>query len=216
MRAGAARGVLEQFEGVGHGRPLSAARGSLLAVIVPVDPAALWGRPRRLGELALAAGGRSRQAVTGVGVSGLVSSVPGLAQGFRQARLALTATGHGGTVAVFEELGVLQFLLAPAERGDLEQFAARVLGPLVGHDRAKGSDLVHSLEVYLECDCNIGRAAGVLYVHYKTMRNRLQRIEELTQLQMDRQRDRFDAQLALKILRVTGSGTPVRPEAHSH
>ena len=134
--------------------------------------------------------------------------VPELALGYRQAQLALTATGHAGTVAVFEELGVLQFLLAPAERADLDQFAGRVLGPLLSHDRAKGSDLLHTLEVYLDADCNIGRAANLLYVHYKTMRNRLQRIEELSHLQLDRQGDRFDAQLALKILRLSAASAP--------
>ena len=209
VRAGAARAVLEQFEGVGRARPLSAARGSLLVVIVPVDPATPWSRPRRLGDLALAGGGRTGQIVTGVGVSGLVTSVRGLSLGFRQAQLALTATGHAGSVAVFEELGVLQFLLAPAERADLDQFAGRVLGPLVGHDRAKGSDLLRTLEIYLDADCNIGRAATLLFVHYKTMRNRLQRIEELTHLQLDRQTDRFDAQLALKIIRLAAPASRV-------
>ena len=60
-----------------------------------------------------------------------------------------------------------------------------------------------SAQCYLDADCNIGRAANLLFVHYKTMRNRLQRIEELTNMELDRQADRFNAQLALKILRLT-------------
>ncbi len=203
VRGAAARTVLERFEGIGRARPVSATRASLLAIIVPVDPDAAAIPARQLGTLALSGAGRASETVTGVGVSGLVTSVPGLSLGFRQAQLALTATGHAGTVAVFEELGVLQFLLAPTERADLEQFAGQILGTLVAYDRSKGSDLVRSLECYLDADCNIGRASSVLFVHYKTMRNRLQRIEELTGMQLDRQADRFNAQLALKILRLT-------------
>lgn len=203
VRGAAARTVLERFEGIGRARPVSATRASLLAIIVPVDPDIAVIPPRQLGTLALSGAGRASETVTGVGVSGLVTSVPGLSLGFRQAQLALTATGHAGTVAVFEELGVLQFLLAPTERADLEQFAGQILGTLVAYDRSKGSDLVRSLECYLDADCNIGRAANQLFVHYKTMRNRLQRIEELTHMELDRQADRFNAQLALKILRLT-------------
>ena len=56
------------------------------------------------------------------------------------------------------------------------------------------------------CACSAER----LFVHHKTMRYRLQRVQEHTGLRLERQEDRFNAQLALKILRLsrTESGDP--------
>ena len=179
--------------------------------------AAEWAR--HLGELATSAvsSGELRAVA---GVSGVVESVLGFREGFRQARFALSAASlPQQPVVVFEALGVLQFLLTPAERPDLERFVEQTLGRLLDYDRARKSNLVQTLEGYLACDCNLHRAAERLFVHHKTMRYRLQRIQTLSGLRLDRQDDRFNVQLALKIMRLvtpppstTAAYAPPRPE----
>ena len=62
--------------------------------------------------------------------------------------------------------------------------------------------LIATVEAYLASDCNLHRAAQRLFVHPKTMRYRLQRMHSLTGLRFDQQDDRFNLQLALKILRL--------------
>jgi DNA-binding PucR family transcriptional regulator len=147
-----------------------------------------------------------RGARAAAGVSGLVRAVSGFPDAYRQARFALSAAaGSAAAVAVFEELGVVQFLLAPAERTDLDQFAQRVVGPLLEHDRVRRSELVRTLDAYLSANCHLQRSSDRLFIHHKTMRYRLHRIQELTGLRLDHQEDRFNAQLALKIL---GLGAP--------
>jgi sugar diacid utilization regulator/GAF domain-containing protein len=182
------------------------ARRANLFVVLASQPragAAEWAR--HLGELTVsvvASGGL--QAVAGV--SGVVESVLGFPEGFRQAHFALSAASlPEQPVMVFEALGVLQFLLTPAERPDLERFVEQTLGGLVDYDRAHKTSLVPTLEAYLACDCNLQRAAERLFVHHKTMRYRLQRIHALSGLRLDRQDDRFNAQLALKIMRLVTS-----------
>ena len=49
---------------------------------------------------------------------------------------------------------------------------------------------------------SLTRTAAGLYVHPKTVRYRLRRVEELTHRDLSEQRDRFDAQLAIAILRA--------------
>lgn len=181
-----------------------ARRANLFVVLAPQprDGAAEWAR--RLGELAVsvvAAPGGLRAVA---GISGVVDSVLGFPEGFRQARFALSAASRPEQpVVVFEALGVLQFLLTPAERPDLERFVEQTLGGLVAYDQAHRTSLVATLEAYLGCDCNLQRAAERLFVHHKTMRYRLQRIHALSGLRLDRQDDRFNAQLALKIMRLS-------------
>src|SRR5204862_1000137 len=68
-----------------------------------------------------------------VGVSSPVEHVAGFPEGWREARLALSAATPAAP-GLFEELGVLQFLLAPTSRAELDSFARRHLGPLLEYD----------------------------------------------------------------------------------
>ena len=78
---------------------------------------------------------------------------------------------------VFDELG-LERLLASAPADDLAEFVEHAIGPLVDHDRTNDSDLVETLEVWLETR-NMAEAARRTHVHYNTLKNRLERIETI-------------------------------------
>jgi sugar diacid utilization regulator/putative methionine-R-sulfoxide reductase with GAF domain len=181
-------------------------RGDLFVTLVPLPPDDAVDQARQLGELAVSAvQSPTLRAVAGVG--GIVDSVLELPEGFRQARFALAATSlPQHPVMVFDELGVLQFLLTPSDRADLDRFVERTLGVLLDYDRVHRTKLVPTIEAYLAADCNLHRAAEQLFVHPKTMRYRLQRMQSLTGLRFNRQDDRFNLQLALKILRLGHGG----------
>src|SRR6266566_6072630 len=104
------------------------------------------------------------------------------------------------SASLFAGLGVLQFLLEPAHRSDLDSYVTQVLGPLIAYDREHGSHLVDTVAAYLQCNCHLQRAAAALFVHHKTMSYRLARVSTLTGLRLDDQEDRFRLHLALKIL----------------
>jgi DNA-binding PucR family transcriptional regulator len=107
---------------------------------------------------------------------------------------------------------VLQFLLAPTSRVDLDVFARRQLGPLIEYDRAHGTELMTTLLVYLAADCGTRRTAELLCMHHRTVSYRLQRIADLTGLRLDDQEDRFRVQLACKILGLGSASEPCGPE----
>jgi purine catabolism regulator len=111
-------------------------------------------------------------------------------------------------VAVFEDLGAVQFLLEPAHGADLDRYAEQQLGVLLAYDRDHDADLVNTLGAYLRCDGHVQRAAEDLCIHPKTMSYRLNRIEALTGMVVGRQEDRFNAQLALKILAMRTRHAP--------
>ena len=81
-------------------------------------------------------------------------------------------------------------------------FARRILGPLIDYDEAHGAELVRTVEVYLANDCNLQRAAEQIFVHPKTVRYRLDRVEALSGISLATQQDRFDAHLAVTIIRA--------------
>lgn len=96
-----------------------------------------------------------------------------------EALALLPALGDDRCVATFEELGILHWLHAVPQELLTENAFARSIQRLAEHDRTRGSELLHTLEVFLECDGNSVRAAEKLIVHRHTLKYRLQRIEEL-------------------------------------
>jgi sugar diacid utilization regulator/GAF domain-containing protein len=205
---GLARSMAELLDSYGlHAR--YGRRGQLLAVIIP-DPRSLDDTRRLCGdmlELARRVGSRIQ-----LGVSSPVNSITEYPAGYRQALYAMHASSPSdASASLFEDLGVLQFLLEPAHRSDLDSYVTRVLGPLIAYDREHGSHLVDTVAAYLQCNCHLQRAAATLFVHHKTMSYRLARVSTLTGLRLDDQEDRFRLHLALKILSLQGKVSP--PEA---
>lgn len=188
----------------GSGQALAAARGSLIALLLPAteDPAATRARVEtvidRLAE-------RFPGMEVAAGVSACAATIHDLPEAYAQAQVALNAAPTGAVshrLAVLDELGVMRFLLAPGDRADLQDFARRVLGEVLDYDRDHASELTRTVEAFLACDCNLQRTAAQMFVHPKTVRYRLDKVQEMAALDFSRQRDRFDAQMAINILQT--------------
>lgn len=139
-----------------------------------------------------------------VGVGGVVREMTGMPTGWQEALLACSAALPGHAPGLFEDLGVLRFLLAPANREDLESFARQVLGPVLDYDASHGSELLRTLRAYLTAGCSTRQTASMLCVHHRTVAYRIQRVADLTGLRLADQESRFEAQLACKILALSG------------
>lgn len=195
----------ERLANGGRGESAFAAmRGSLLAMIVPATEDTA--EARALGQASLQGlSDQHPELRLSAGVSACFGLAADLSQAYAQAQSALSAAplvASGPPLALFDELGVVRFLVAPGDRRDLWGFARKVLGPVIDYDRERETDLVRTIEAYLANDCNLQRTAACLYVHAKTVRYRLERIHELGGIDLSRQQSRFDAQLAITILRV--------------
>lgn len=122
---------------------------------------------------------------------------------YDEALIALRAAVRlgGSRVTLFDDLGVVRLLLTPNDEPEaLRTFVGEVIGPVLDYDRKRGTSLIDSLRAYLRADCNLKQAAKKLFVHHKTMRYRLDRIQELTGLDLHVHEDRFHVDLALRIL----------------
>jgi len=115
-----------------------------------------------------------------IGVGRRVDSPHLLARSFVEAGRAVDvgrwAKGRHVT-EVFDQLG-LERLLASTPADDLADFVEETIGPLLRYDAEHRGRLVESLRVWLG-ERNLAGAARRLDVHYNTMRNRLDRIEEI-------------------------------------
>ena len=184
----------------GPARVLSARRASALVLIVPgledVGDARKFAT-RLVSGLAADASELRFSA----GVSTCHDLTANLSSALSQARTALASVaGAPLPVALFDDLGVSRFLLAPGRRADLADFVRGVLGPILDYDREHSTHLLETLNAYLAEDLNLGQTAKRLYCHPKTVRYRLDRARDLTGRDLTSQRDCFDIQLALRMM----------------
>jgi sugar diacid utilization regulator len=200
------RRILQRVSAQHGGPDLVSLRGNAMVAVAPcADPAS---------ARALTAAATEQMAavlpglVTMWGVSRLHANPLEYRVAYREATIAMRVAarqGQSGVVAVFDELGVTRLLLAPGDQPDLADYVKEVLGPALDYDRERSTPLIATLRAYLESDCSLNAAAQRLAVHHKTLRYRLNRIHELTQLDLRRHEDRFRADLALRILQVSAS-----------
>ncbi|RKN38292.1 PucR family transcriptional regulator [Streptomyces hoynatensis] len=158
------------------------------AVLAPVRPA-------------LAAGLRGGGRLT-LGLSAAVDSAEGLPGALEEARHArrVAAAGPGAVRGAGHEELASHVLLLPFVPEDVRRaFTSRLLEPLREYDRAHHSDLLATLEAFLEADGSWTRCAARLHLHVNTLRYRIGRIEQLTGRALTRLEDKVDFFLALRM-----------------
>jgi sugar diacid utilization regulator len=116
-------------------------------------------------------------------------------------------------VLAFEATGAYRLLL-PAmseDPGELQRFYAETVEPLVAYDEQYETDLVQTLETFLECDGNVANTASRLFTHRHTIRYRLERVRDLSGLDVSSTDGREKLGLGLKAMRVLGIAAPRGP-----
>ena len=121
--------------------------------------------------------------------------------------------GGPAPVLAFEATGAYRLLL-PAmseDPGELQRFYAETVEPLVAYDDQYETDLVQTLETFLECDGNVANTAQRLFTHRHTIRYRLERVRDLCGLDVASTDGREKLGLGLKAMRVLGIAEPRGP-----
>ena len=137
-----------------------------------------------------------------IGIGRVYSDALKLHLSYEEARQALVIGAKvwgSGAVTHFEDLGVYRILHHHPDKAELDTFAEEVLGKLIEYDRKRNTDLVDTLDVLMDCNLNLSVAARRLYLHYNSLRYRLQKIEELIGPFVDDPHLRFNLQFALRI-----------------
>ena len=126
---------------------------------------------------------------------------------------ANVAEARGATQLSFEETGAYRLLL-PAMSEDpteLQRFHEETVAPLVDYDGQYETELVRTLETFLASDGNVAKTAEKLFTHRHTIRYRLDRVRELSGLDVSSTDGRERLSLGLKAMRVLGIVPPGGP-----
>ena len=212
-------------------RPLWRVRTNAAEIVWPVGEqdtlAPVAGRIRDELQLAL-------NALNGPGITEAVSlgygqpgqGIAGIRHSHVEARQALTLGRRlhaPGQTTAFQDLGVYRIIFAAEGLPAIRDFYTETLDALLRYDRQHGADLIRTLQAFFRANCSPKEAASLLAVHRNTVLYRLDRIGEITGLELDDSDIRLRLQLALRIhtalyadeaegaAAVPGSGTSRRP-----
>jgi sugar diacid utilization regulator len=106
----------------------------------------------------------------------------------------------------FEQTGAYRLLLSAMSENpsELQRFYAETVEPLAAYDEQYETDLVRTLETFLEADGNVAGTAQRLFTHRHTIYYRLERVRELSGLDVSSSDGREKLSLGLKAMRVLG------------
>jgi sugar diacid utilization regulator len=113
----------------------------------------------------------------------------------------------------FEQTGAYRLLLSAMSEdpAELQRFYAETVEPLVAYDEQYETELVRTVEAFLDNDGNVAGTAQKLFTHRHTIRYRLERVRELSGLDVGSTDGREKLSLGLKAMRVLGVAAPGGP-----
>jgi hypothetical protein len=206
--------AMRSLRSVGAGSVGALGQGEA-AEVVAIVPASEDGQ--------LARAGRALERELGAALSGfgitvarsrLAEDPVDLYRAGKEAELAANvAEAEGRSMLAFEDTGAYRLLL-PAmseDPGELERFYQETLAPLAAYDEQYETDLVNTVETYLENDGNVAQTAARLFTHRHTVRYRLERVKELTGHDIGSSEGREKLSLGLKAMRVLGIASAAGP-----
>ena len=149
-----------------------------------------------------------------VGLSSFYADPGEFSRAIQEAELVLDvlrqsdgAGGHG-----IEDIGTgtyrLLFRVLASHPEEVRSFYEDTVAPIVRYDDQYRTDLVGTLEAYLDQNCNMNATAAAIYAHRHTVAYRLERVKELTSLDPMLSEDRERLGLGLKAYRIIAPRLP--------
>lgn len=139
------------------------------------------------------------------GIGNQCQHISDFRRGFAEAAEALQmgqSLNQDGGVTHFNDLGVYRYLYKIARMDDLRDMYQDQVARIATYDRRKGTDLLDTLETYLECAGNLTKTSNRLFVHRNTLIQRLERLQSLCEIDLQERSNWLTLQVAIKIYKL--------------
>jgi purine catabolism regulator len=191
--------------GLRNGRPMWRVRNNVAEIVWPLSaPEHVQRLIRTMRDemLAYARASSTSGDLVSLGYGRVGSGIRGIRQSHQEARQALSLgrrLNGPGHVTGFDDLGVYRVIYAAEGVPELRAFHDEVLSSLLAYDKQHGADLIRTLDAFFRANCSPKEAAVLLGVHRNTVLYRLDRISEITSMNLDDSDVRLRLQFALRI-----------------
>jgi GAF domain-containing protein len=140
-----------------------------------------------------------------IGVGNQCQQISDFRRGFAEATEALQMGQNlntDGGVTHFNDLGVYRYLYKIARMDDLRDMYQDQVANIATYDRRKSTDLLDTLETYLECAGNLTKTSNRLFVHRNTLIQRLERLQSLCEIDLQERSNWLTLQVAIKVYKL--------------
>lgn len=103
-------------------------------------------------------------------------------------------------VVTFDDLGVFQIIPMQKNGVDLKVFFIKTLGKLIEYDRHNKTELIKTLYCLVQNNLNLSKTARDLHIHYNTLRYRLERIKQVSDIDIFNSQNKLAIEVSLQIL----------------
>ena len=122
----------------------------------------------------------------------------------KKASKVIRTGNEKSSLRFYDEIGIYRVFFELQDNEVLYNLLEENLGNLIRYDSENDSEMVHTLEVYLEQNCNIAAATDALYVHRNTVKYRIKRIGEILGRDLKDVTVQFNLRMAFKIRSYLG------------
>lgn len=105
-------------------------------------------------------------------------------------------------VTHFNDLGVYRYLYKIAHMDDLRDVYQDQVAQIDSYDQRKNTELLDTLETYLECAGNLTKTSERLFVHRNTLIQRLERLQSLCDIDLQERSNWLTLQVAIKVYKL--------------
>jgi purine catabolism regulator len=140
-----------------------------------------------------------------IGCGQLYGDLMSVPKSHKEAQHALKigrSTNGPGSITFFAELGIYRMLLQFAQSQDPNEFFCEPLQRLIEYNNQTDKELVKTIAAFLECNGNLTETSNKLFIHRNTLKYRLERIRDITQIDLDDAENRLMLHLGLKMNQV--------------
>jgi len=175
-----------------------------LRALVPVAEEGV--EPARQLARTLGAAARELELVIGLsdGHRGATGVRRSLLEADEAARIGASLLDHGAAI-LYRDTGAYRYLIGLLDSGGPRDHLAEAVERVAAYDRARNSQLLQTLDVYLAHGRSVAAAARALWIHSNTLRQRLERIESLSTLELGEE-DLLALHLAVKLALARAGG----------
>jgi len=180
-------------------------RSDKIIVLLQVEHGSVQKSTRNIAELIRNMAKKELPLTLTIGIGQSHSDLKYLPQSYTEAQQAVyigKRLRQKDNVLFFEDLGVYRLFTSNKNQEALLGFFQKTVAALHNYDKKHNTELMPTLEAFLQANGGIKETAERLFVHRHTLRYRLNRIKQITELDPEDCHDRFQLQLGLVIARL--------------
>jgi PucR C-terminal helix-turn-helix domain/GGDEF-like domain len=148
---------------------------------------------------------------TAVALSSAYTEPGSAGRALEEAELVLSVSANGGgppREGIGDGTYRLLFRVMASHPEEVRSFYEDTVARIVAYDEQYSTDLVGTLDAYLQSNCNMNQTAQAIHAHRHTIGYRLERVKELTGLDPLTSEDRERLGLGLKAYRIIRPSLP--------